>query len=205
MAVVAETVWKKDLREGPKGGGRGEGTQENAEAEEAGRVAASEIDRENAEDGGENGHATHDEGVADGGGFGLAIATEDGEVSNEDTTDEADGVGFKDIRGHSSAVSHVVSDVIGDRGGIAGVIFFEFRFDFSHEVGADVGGFGVDPASETCKHADEGGAEGEAGETVDGGTKAEIFRSDHIESSDREKRQGNDKQAGDSSTIEGVA
>jgi len=184
---VAETVWKKDLGEGPKGGGRRESAEKNAEAEEAGRVAASKIDCEDAKDGGENGDSAYDEGVAEGGGFGLAIATEDGEVSDEDTTDEADGVSFKDIRSHSSAVSHVVSDVIGDRGRIAGIIFFEFRFDFSHEVGADVGGFGVDPATETCKHADEGGAEGEAGETVDGCAKAEIFGSDHIESSDGEK------------------
>ena len=94
-------------------------------------------------------------GVADCGGFGLAIAPEDGEVSNENTPDQADGVGFKDIRGHSSAVSDVISDVVGDGGGIAGVVFFEFGFDFAHEIGADVCGFGVDAASETCKHADE--------------------------------------------------
>jgi len=202
---VAETVWKKDLGEGPKGGGRSESAEKNAEAEEAGRVAASEINRENAEDGGENGDATHDEGIAEGGGFGLAIATEDGEVSDEDATDEADGIGFKDICSHSRAVPDVISDVVGDRGGIAGVIFFELRFDFAHEVGADVSCFGVDAASKTCKHADKGGAEGEAGETINGGAKAEIFGSDHIESSDRKEGEGDHEQAGDSSTIEGVA
>ena len=205
LAVVAETVWKKDLGEGPKGGGRGEGTEEDAEAEEAGGIATSEIHCEDAKDGRENGDSAYDEGVTEGGGFGFAIATEDGEVGDENTPDQADGVSFKDICGHSGTVSHVVSDVVGDGSGIAGVIFFEFRFDFAHEVGSDVGSFGVDAASETCKHADEGSTEGEAGETVDGGAEAEIFAGNHIEGSDREKGQSDDEQAGDGSAIERVA
>ena len=150
-----------------------------------GGIATSEIHCEDAKDGGENGDSAYDEGVTEGGGFGFAIATEDGEVGDENTPDQADGVSFKDIRSHSGAVSHVVSDVVGDGSGIAGVIFFEFRFDFAHEVGSDVGSFGVDAASETCKHADEGSTEREAGETVDGGTQAEIFGGYHIEGSDR--------------------
>ena len=205
LAVVAETVWKKDLREGPKGGGRGEGTEEDAEAKEAGGIATSEIHCEDAKDGGENRDSAYDEGVTEGGGFGFAIATEDGEVGDENTPDQADGVSFKDIRGHSGAVPDVISDVVGDGGGIAGVIFFEFGFDFAHEVGSDVGSFGVDAASQTCKHANEGSTEGEAGETVDGGAEAEIFRGDHIKGSDREKGEGDDEQAGDGSAIERVA
>ena len=185
LPVVAETVWKKDLGEGPKGGGRGEGTEEDAEAEEAGGIATSEIHCEDAKDGGENGDSTYDEGVTEGGGFGFAIATEDSEIGDENTPDQADGVSFKHIRSHSGAVSHVVSDVVGNGSGIAGVIFFEFRFDFAHEVGPDVGGFGVDAASKTCKYADEGSTEREAGETVDGGAEAEIFGGYHIEGSDR--------------------
>lgn len=126
LAVVAETIWKKDLREGPKGGGRGESAEEDAEAEEAGGIATSEIHCEDAKDGGENGDAAHDEGVAEGCGFGFAIATEDSEVGDENTPDQADGVSFKDICGHSGAVPDVISYVVGDGGGIAGVIFFEF-------------------------------------------------------------------------------
>ena len=205
LAVVAETIWKKDLREGPKGGGRGESAKEDAEAEEAGGIATSEIHREDAKDGGENGDAAHDEGVAEGGGLGLAIATKDGEVGDENTPDQADGISFKDISGHSCAVPDIISDIVGDGGWIAGVIFFEFGFDFAHEVGSDVGSFGVDAASQTCKHANEGSTEGEAGETVDGGAEAEIFRGDHIKGSDREKGEGDDEQAGDGSAIEGVA
>ena len=205
LAVVAETVWKKDLREGPKGGGRGEGTEEDAEAKEAGGIATSEIHCEDAKDGGENRDSAYDEGVTEGGGFGFAIATEDGEVGDENTPDQADGVSFKDICGHSCAVPDVISYVVGDGGGIAGVIFFEFGFDFAHEVGSDVGSFGVDAASQTCKHANEGSTEGEAGETVDGGAEAEIFRGDHIKGSDREKGEGDDEQASDGSAIKRVA
>lgn len=196
---------EKDLREGPKGGGRGDSAKEDAEAKKAGGIATSEIHCEDAKDGGENGDSAYDEGVTEGGGFGFAISTEDSEVGDENTPDQADGVSFKDIRSHSGAVSHVVSDVVGDGSGIAGVIFFEFGFDFAHEVGSDVGSFGVDAASQTGKHANQGSTEGEAGETVDGGAEAEIFRGDHIKGSDREKGKGDDEQAGDGSAIERVA
>jgi len=116
------------MSERPENCGGGEGTDENAEAEKAGGVPFAKVDGENAENGGENGDATDDEGVSEGSGIGLAIAPEDGEVGYENTADEADGVGFKDIGGHPSAITDVITDVIGNGGGIPRVIFFEVGF-----------------------------------------------------------------------------
>ena len=126
LAVVGETVGEENMGEWPEGSGGGECAEEDAEAEETGRVAASKIHREDSEDGGENGNSPDDKGIAKGGRLGLAVSTQYGEVGDKDAADQTDGVGFKNISGHSGTVSDIVSDVIGDGGGIAGVIFFEF-------------------------------------------------------------------------------
>ena len=135
----------------------------------------------------------------------MAIAPEDGEVGHEDTADEADGVGFKDIGGHAGAIADVISDVIGDGGGIPRVIFFELGFEFADKVGTDIGGFGVDAPAQTSEDADERGPESESGEAVDGGTKAEPAGSDEVEGADGEEGEGDDEEAGDGAPIEGVA
>ena len=175
LAIVGEAVGKENMSEWPEGGGGGECAEKNAEAEETGGVAASKIHGEDSEDGGENGYSTDDEGITQGGRLGLAVSTQYGEVGDKDAADQTDGVGFKNIRSHSGAVAHIVADVIGDGGGIAGVIFFELGFDFAHEVGSHIGGFGIDSASEAGKNTDEGGTESEAGEAIDCGTEPEVF------------------------------
>ena len=151
MPVVTKTFWKKDMSERPENCGGGEGTDENAEAEKAGGVPFAEVDSENAENGGEDGDAADYEGVSEGSGIGLAIAPEDGEVGYENTADEADGVGFKDIGSHPSAIADVIADVICNGGGVTRVIFFELGFEFANEVCADIGGFGVDASAQTAK------------------------------------------------------
>ena len=188
----------------PENCGGGEGTDENAEAEKAGWVPFAKVDSENPENRGEDGDAADDERVGEGSGIGLAVATEDGEVGYEDTADEADGVGFKDIGGHPSAIADVIADIVGNGGGVTRVIFFELGFEFANEVCADIGGFGVDASAQTSEDADERGSEGEAGQAIDGGTEAEPAGGDEVEGADGEKGQGDDEQAGDGSTVEGI-
>jgi len=192
------------MRERPEDCGGGEGTHENAEAEKAGGVSLAEVDSENAENGGEDGDAADDEGVSEGSGIGLAIAPEDGEVGYQNTADEADGVGFKDIGGHPSAIADIIADVVGNGGGVTRVIFLELGFEFANEVCANIGGFGVDASAQTSEDADERGSEGEAGQAIDGGAEAEPAGSDEIEGADGEKSERDDEQAGDSATVEGI-
>src|SRR3989449_10537953 len=45
------------------------------------------------------------------------------------------------------SVAHVVTDGVGDGGGVAGVVLGDAGFQLAHEVGADVGGLGVDAAA----------------------------------------------------------
>ena len=192
------------MSERPENCGGGEGTNENAEAEKAGGVFLTEVDSENPENRGEDGDASYDEGVGEGSGIGLAIAPEDGEVGYKYTADEADGVGFKNIGGHPSAIADIIADVVGNGGGVTRVIFFELGFEFANEVGADIGGFGVDASAQTSEDADERGSEGEAGQAIDGGTEAEPAGGDEIEGADGEESEGDDEQAGDGATVEGI-
>ena len=193
LAVVTKPFWKKDMSERPENCGGGEGTNENAEAEKTGGVPFAEVDSENPENRGEDGDAADNEGVGEGSGIGLAIAPEDGEVGHENTADEADGVGFKDIGGHPSAIADVIADVVGNGGGVARVIFFELGFEFANEVCADIGSFGVDATAQTSEDADERGSESEAGQAIDGGTEAEPAGGDEIEGADGEEGEGDDE------------
>ena len=204
LAVVTKPFGEKHMGERPEGCSGGEGTDKNAKAEKAGGVPFAEVDGKNAENGGEDRDAADDEGVSEGSGIGLAIAPEDGEVGYENTADEADGVGFKDIGGHPSAIADVIADVVGNGGGVTRVIFFELGFEFADKVGADIGGFGVDASAQTSEDADERGSESESGETVDGGTETEPAGSDEIESANGEKGEGDDEEAGDGATVEGI-
>ena len=135
------------MGEGPEGGGRREGADEHAEADQAGGVSLAVVDRENAKDGGEDGNAADNERIDKGLGIGLAVGADDSEEGDENAADQTDGIGFKNVRGHAGTVPDVIAHIIGDGGGVAGIIFFQFGFDFANEVGADVGGLGVDAAT----------------------------------------------------------
>ena len=62
----------------------------------------------------------------------------------------------------AGAVADVVADEVGDDGRVARVVFGDARFDLADEVGADVGGLGVDTAAELGEEGHEAGAEAEA-------------------------------------------
>jgi hypothetical protein len=65
------------------------------------------------------------------------------------------GGGLEDVRAAAGAVAYVVADEVGDDGGVAGIVFGDAGFDFADEVGADVGGLGVDAAAELGEEGDE--------------------------------------------------
>ena len=62
----------------------------------------------------------------------------------------------------AGAVADVVADEVGDDAGVARVVLGDARLDLADEVGADVGGLGVDAAAELGEQGDEAGAEAEA-------------------------------------------
>jgi hypothetical protein len=65
-------------------------------------------------------------------------------------------------------VTDVVADVVGDGGRVARVVLGDAGLDLADEVGADVGGLGVDAAADAGEQRDRGGAEAEGGDDREG-------------------------------------
>ena len=96
----------------------------------------------------------------------LAAARPEAEAEHHRADDGAD-VGLEEVRAHARDVADVVADVVRDDGRVAGVVLGETRLDLADEVGADVGGLGVDAAADTREQRDRAGAHREAGHDVD--------------------------------------
>ena len=97
-----------------------------------------------------------------------ALDAEDGVESGAEDhgADVFGGGGLEDVGATAGAVADVVADEVGDDGGVAGIVFGDAGFDFADEVGAYVGGLGVDAAAELGEERDERGAEAEADELI---------------------------------------
>ncbi len=69
--------------------------------------------------------------------------------------DDRDRVGLEQVGGHTGAVTDVVAHVVGDHGGVAGVVLGDAGLDLAHQVGADVSALGEDAAAETGEDGDQ--------------------------------------------------
>ena len=108
-------------------------------------------------------------------------------------------VRLEQVRATTGAVTDVVADEVRDDARVAGVVLRDALLDLADEIGADVGGLGVDAAAQLREEGDERGAEAEAddeerrvldrlrGQATEG-------REDAV---DAEQRQGDDEEARD--------
>ena len=108
---------------------------------------------------------------------------------------DGSAVAFVKVGSHAGHVAHVVTHVVGDGGGIAGVVFRKVALDLAHYVRSHVGRFGVDAAAHAGEEGLGAGAhsEGEHG----GGDDHELLgfgRFDH-EDVEQDVPQGYVKQA----------
>ena len=88
----------------------------------------------------------------------------------DDGTDE----GLEQVRAHAGHVTHVVTDVVGDHGGVPRIVFGETRLDLADQVRSDVGGLGIDAPAHAGEEGDRRGTEGEAGENRQHEWQAEV-------------------------------
>ena len=94
----------------------------------------------------------------------VPVAT--GGLEERDTEDHrADDLGggrLEQVGTAAGAVADVVADEVGDHGRVARIVFGNSGFDLADEIGANIGGLGVDAAAELGEEGDEAGTEGEA-------------------------------------------
>ena len=63
-------------------------------------------------------------------------------------------IGLVEVRTHTSDVTDVVTDVVGDSCRVTRVVFGDAGFDFAHEVRANVGSLGVDTTADAGEEGD---------------------------------------------------
>lgn len=76
------------------------------------------------------------------------------------------GEGTEQIGTHSGDITDIVSDVIGNGGGVLGGVFWEVVLNFSDEVGSDVGSLGEDTTTNTGEEGHGGTTETISGDTL---------------------------------------
>ena len=80
----------------------------------------------------------------------LAVMPTANAVERDRRDDRAD-VRLEEVGAHAGDVADVVTDVVGDGGRVARVVLGDARLDLADEVGADVGGLGVDAAADAAR------------------------------------------------------
>ena len=152
----------KKLNDGQGHTGHQQGSNPGADVERfLGAAIFGSPHEEGTDDGADDADSGKGDGQQAGAEFGGIIGQFDGtdDHGSHDTTD----VGFEEVGTHASDVADVVTDVVGDGGGVTGVVFGDTGFEFTDEVGTDVGGFGVNATAHTGEQRDGGGAHGETG------------------------------------------
>ena len=74
---------------------------------------------------------------------------------------------FEQISTHTGNITDVVTNVIGNSGRVTGIIFRDVRFNFTDQIGADVGSLGVNTPRDSRKKSDRRGAKAKARQVSD--------------------------------------
>ena len=109
----------------------------------------------------------------------------------------------------AGAVTDVVAHVVGDHTGVAGVVFGDTGFDFTDQVGADVGALGEDAAAETREDRDQRGTKAQCDQRFqDVAHLLFVVRvvhvaEHHVVAGDTQQGQADDQHAGHGTGFEG--
>ncbi len=124
-------------------------------------------DHEDADDAGDEVDREHDEREEN------SFEAEDREQrrAEDHRSDILCSGGLKDVRSTACAVADVVTDQIGDHRRVAWVVLGYACFDFTDEIGADVGGLGIDAAAELREEGDQRSSKAEAYELEGNGLR----------------------------------
>ena len=142
-------------RDGRQDRGDDGGDVEAAVDRAEGVLARARLGDVDAEQGGDRTDGGHEEREDQ-----AVLAERDG--AEDERGDEHDGIRLEEVGRHAGAVADVVTDVVGDRRGVARVVLGDAGLDLADEVGADVGRLGEDATADSHEHREEGGTEAEA-------------------------------------------
>ena len=67
-------------------------------------------------------------------------------------------IGLKKVGGHTGAVTHIVSNIVGNRCRISGVVLGDTRLDLSDQVCTNIGALCEDSAAQPCENRNQAAA-----------------------------------------------
>ena len=153
-AVAAKDIIRRDPKPAD---GKDAGSNNAAIERPHDRVVGAKLDEQRTNDRRDDAGCTNGKRINH---HGIEIVAAGKEDSGENHGgDNGDGIGLEQVGGHTSAVTDVIADVVGNCGRVARVVFGNASFDFADEITADVRALGEDSATETCEYRDERGAE----------------------------------------------
>ena len=121
--------------------------------------------------------------------------------------DDRDRIGFEQVSRHAGAVADVVADVVSDHCRVTRVIFGNSGFDFTHQIGTDVGTLGENAAAQTREDRNQRGTEGQTDQRFDDiahfGAVSRIVGQIPEEQHGAEQAQSHHQHAGDGAAAEG--
>ena len=159
-------------------------------------VRIGNIDKENANDRGDNCRSPEQKRKD------HRRAQTGGKRPHEHGANERNRVGFEDVRRHSSAIAHVVADVVGDGRRIARIVLLEIRFHLANEVRPNVGRLRVNSATQTREDRNQRSAQSDPDEA---GDRLVTIYPGHQQpkNTDRKQRQSDHEKPGNCSAIKG--
>ena len=123
--------------------------------------------------------------------------------------DDGHRVGLEQVGGHAGAVADVVAHVVGDHGGVAGVVLGDAGLDLAHQVGAHVGALGEDAAAEPGEDGDQRAAEAQRDHRLQHRRSSSSVPARHaaaqdeVVAGDAEQAEADHQHAGDGAGLEG--
>ena len=133
----------------------------------------------------------------------LLGAERQGEGHERDGGDQRPGVALEEVGAHAGDVADVVADVVGDGGRVAGIVLGDAGLDLADQVGAHVGGLGVDAAAHTGEQGDGGGPEPVGGDDLERVVDLEHRDEEDVDDHQAAQRQPGDGEAHDRTAAEG--
>ena len=113
------------------------------------------------------------------------------------------GRGFEDVRATAGAVAHVVTDQVGDDGGIPRIVFRDAGLHLAHQVSADVGSLGVDAAAKLGKERHQRRAKTKPDQLVGNVLRVLQSAKEVEQAADPEQGEADDHQAGNGAAVQG--
>ncbi|VEU41902.1 unnamed protein product [Pseudo-nitzschia multistriata] len=100
----------------------------------------------------------------DGEDHGIPSSRQTNAASNDQGSTGGFSEGSKQIGSHTSDISDVVTNIIGNGGGVARIVLGDSVNNLSNQIGTNVGGLGVDSSSNTPEHGNDGSSQSVSGE-----------------------------------------